>query len=138
VTQIAGFGDVKIFGINHIAIKPWRCSKAGLAVPSDPVGAGCLRGNLPSWLTGVFGARGRGVKVDHIRVIRDRPPPERSEIVPRLLIATFHVNPFPSLIAVGSAALLFPALFSFRIRFHVGTQGPGLPAGGEIHDLVGL
>jgi len=33
-------------------------------------------------------------------VIRDRPPPERSEIVPCLLIATFLVNLFPNLIAV--------------------------------------
>ena len=40
------------------------------------------------------------MKADHVRVIRDRPPPERSEIVPRLLIATFLVNPFPNLIAV--------------------------------------
>ena len=41
------------------------------------------------------------MKVDQVRVIRDRPPPERSEIVPYLLIATFLVNPFPSLIAVS-------------------------------------
>jgi hypothetical protein len=40
------------------------------------------------------------VKVDQVRVIRDRPPPGRSEIVPCLLIATFLVNPFPNLIAV--------------------------------------
>ncbi len=36
--------------------------------------------------TGVVCARERGLKVDHVRVIRDRPPPERSEIVPCLLI----------------------------------------------------
>jgi hypothetical protein len=35
-------------------------------------------------------------------VIRDRPPPERSEIVPCLLIATFHVNHLPNLIAVNA------------------------------------
>jgi hypothetical protein len=82
------------------AIKPGRCSKAGIAVPSDPVGAGWLTGNHPSWLTGVVGARERGVKADHVRVIRNRPPPERSEIAPCLLIAIFLVNPFPGLIAV--------------------------------------
>ncbi len=38
----------------------------------------------------------------------------------------------------GSAALLFPNLFSLGIGFHMSEQGPGLPAGGEIHDLVGL
>jgi hypothetical protein len=34
-----------------------------------------------------------------MRVIRERPPPERPEFVPRLLIATFLDNPFLGLIA---------------------------------------
>jgi hypothetical protein len=38
-------------------------------------------------------------------VIRDRPPPERMEIVPSLLIATFLVNHFPNLIAVQQFAV---------------------------------
>jgi hypothetical protein len=37
-------------------------------------------------------------------VIRDRSPPERPEIVPCHLIATFLVNPFPGLIALGHPA----------------------------------
>ena len=39
------------------------------------------------------------MKGDHVRVIRERPPPEHPEFVPRLLIATFLVNPVPGLIA---------------------------------------
>ena len=45
------------------------------------------------------------MKVDYVRVIRDRPPPERSEIIPSLLIATFLVNHFPNLIAVQQFAV---------------------------------
>jgi hypothetical protein len=64
------------------AIKSGRCSKAGIAVPGDPVGAGWLTGNHPSCLTGVVGAGERGVKVDHVRVKCGRHPPECSESLP--------------------------------------------------------
>ena len=44
------------------------------------------------------------MKVDRVRVIRVSPPPERSESIPCLLVATFLVNPFPNLIAVKPKA----------------------------------
>ena len=44
------------------------------------------------------------MKVDCVRAKCGRPPPERSEIVPCLLIATFLVDAFAGLIAVGVSA----------------------------------
>ena len=85
---------------------PFECLSGREVSPKVPVGAGWFVHEGPSWLARFVCEPERGVKVDSVRVISDRPPPERSESVPCLAFATILVNPFASLIALRAAQML--------------------------------